>query len=116
MTENEELCLKVAKLKGWTRIKNDGGGYFLGVPPGLKCGDIWLVPNWPGSIADAWRLVEEIAQGNIDCSIYVNNQYLSDSKYKCLFCEKNGRKTWSADSNTAPLAICKAYIAWRESQ
>ena len=62
------------------------------------------IPDWPNNIKAAWGLVEEMGAG-------VNIRHVVDTygdKWHCSF----NLPLWYSD-DTAPLAICRAYLAWK---
>jgi len=79
--DNDEIRLKIAELKGWTVYARPGAPDEPIVTTGGKWSDWTKVidfsqyskfdfrcPNWPENIADAWELVEEIA--NVVSKLY----------------------------------------------
>ena len=116
MTENEELQKKIAKLKGWTHIR-EVNGQLLGMPPNHP--GIWVAPEWPESIADAWELVEEMERaGNWT---RLQTPFTPRDGYR-FGCTPSGITGWNGmpdiyeSGNTAPISICKAWIAWKEGR
>lgn len=79
------------------------------------------VPNWPADIAAAWELVEEMSSAGY--FVEVKTPWMPDKNNDYLVTvDKQG---W-ADHNppppggnfyapTAPLAICRAYLAWKRN-
>lgn len=107
MTENEEIRLKIAKLKGWTVLPYPAQPKWQRpTASGVEC--LYELPNWPESIADAWELFEEFISENkhLSCGIaiepLVSHEWVASLGY------------WRSYGATAPLAICKAWIAWKE--
>lgn len=101
MTESEEIRLTIAKLKGFYNIK-----IRLGELSGMtkEFSDVPIhVKNWPESIADAFELFEEMPHPRI---------LKHEDGYSCWY--DGGSNHFSAE--TAPLAICKANIQWKQSQ
>jgi len=70
------------------------------------------VPNWPEDIAAAWKLWEEIPGESVSkqngqyCAGWIDKRDSTEfvRLYRCQF------------GATAPLAICKAWIAWKRSE
>lgn len=107
----EELRLKIAALKGWKHIETTPSGKVIGTNP---YGVFYAtVPNWPASIEAAWELWEEMraAPGAVN----IQGDY-AEKGYVCYF---RTYPTTAADTvaewgETAPLAICAAWVAWKE--
>ena len=64
--------------------------------------------NWAENIADAWELFEEMPHGLIENSIGGMKicSFISEGKSQAI--------QWYDD--TAPLAICKSWLAWKENE
>jgi hypothetical protein len=120
MTENEELCLKVAKLKGLFPVQNTlNDSVNLGTIFINKDASIVSLGNCPESIADAWKLFEEMEKVGVGFSVF--NLQHSDNhwSYQVTIYDPVGGPEYSeyhVEGSSVPLAICKAFIAWRESQ
>lgn len=122
-----EINKKIAEWKGYEARRVDGNQLFIG-KPGFD--GSWV--NWAESITDAWELFDEM-----DMQIVVKDRYngtYSKGKWLCtyetVFAEEilfNGPQGndsealafWQSPkfvvaADTAPLAICKAYIKWKE--
>lgn len=107
---NSEIRIKIAELGGWW---------------GNKENIAWAIeteklPNWPVSIADAWELVEEARNENVGISIW-NIKYYNPDRWSyeaTLFDPIGGAMChkFVAEADTAPHAICLAWINWKESQ
>lgn len=105
---DDEIRRKIAELKGievvaQTTIMPDGSS----IPTGIlfmkirnNCG---FLPEWPVSIKDAWELLEEMPTG-----------YAVWRTRKHWICRKIGGK-W-VEAETAPRAICLAWLGWKEKQ
>ena len=66
-------------------------------------------PDWEHNIADAWELFEELPNVTLDHN-------LVGSDYCIYWWDKTDASRRSIVScKTAPEAICKAYISWREN-
>jgi hypothetical protein len=107
---NDEIRLKVAKIKGWTVVQD----LSLDMQPWLED-----IPNWPVEIADAWELVEEMAIPDEFALSMIYKDCMENIIWECVYsryedCGDFGSRFVMAD--TAPLAICLAYIQWKESQ
>jgi len=106
MTENDELRMKIAKLKGWKNfyIKD---GYLAGeheLSPKM-----FVVPNYPESIADCYDLEDEIPEDQRmeyirQLTLIIKTEY-GDKPFNL----------WTL-AHATPAQRCNAYIAWRESQ
>jgi hypothetical protein len=82
----EELRLEIARVLGYYQIGHD----------------------WPNDIADAWELVEEMGH---NCKVHVS-YYQSLNKWYCATMRE--QEVITAKDTTAPLAICRAYLKWKE--
>jgi hypothetical protein len=111
----DEIRRKIAELKGWT-IDGVIGNEAVGTSPsGMK---FTPVPDWPSNIQDAWELVEEMKQGGTGVFVdWCTRDMLSPFGWFCGVPKKYS-KEWitGRDADTAPLAICLAYLAWKESR
>ena len=70
--------------------------------------------NWAESIQDAWGLFEEIVNEDslIDSVRYSDNL----KKWLVGYIDSDGCFEIESQADTAPLAICLAWIEWKESQ
>lgn len=70
--------------------------------------------NWAESIQDAWGLFEEIVNEDslIDSVRYSDNL----KKWLVGYIDSDGCFEIESQGETAPLAICLAWIKWKESQ
>jgi hypothetical protein len=101
----EELRLAIAIEKGWLRHSLNPDVWL----PNRQAYKFVPLPDWPGSIADAWELVEEMRQAHKDPGISGNWEgggwdVSLSPKYDIV------------SAKTAPLAISRAYLLWRQSQ
>jgi hypothetical protein len=130
MSELDELRLRIARLDGWI------------FPGESEQGDIDYmlnhygisnhpVPDYPNDIAAAWELVDEMnhsGDGFVDL-IYAIHDNGPQLKWLCEFrmlskwIVKNGNDPLDGRSDyilglapTAPEAICRAWLAWKEAQ
>ena len=121
---NDEIRVKIAKLRGANWWEIDGQAYLCNpmhaamLPKGAKVVDspspvskvYYRVSNWPVDIKAAWELVEEMATpDNFGLSFWNNNVW------ECIY-RKEEDYTGFVEADTAPLAICHAFIQWKESQ
>ena len=97
MTLNE----RIATAKGWEELAAIEGSYKI---PG---GYAYRLPDWSGSIADAWGLVEEIGSAGRRDMYPVIWQDKGTDLWVCEF-GKIQSPQWC---DTAPEAICLAYLA-----
>lgn len=126
---NEELRLEIAKAKGWkmwnTYYKNTS---FLPLCPEDKL-DVevgfeveWVTshprlywqtgdPNWPENIAAAWELVEEIPLVE---AVKVERTEKNEPHYWCAIVK--GDDWYTGEAETAPRAICLAWLEWKKAQ
>jgi hypothetical protein len=103
MTENDEIRLKIAKLKGWTADEYNNALEF-DAPEGHNK----YLPNWPESIKDCYALEDEIPEDQQD-------DYISKLEDVIL---RDGAFVVSGFDmvHATPTQRCKAWIAWKESQ
>ena len=110
---NNEITIKIAQLRGWTDVKYQGS--IIGIPPMDSC--LRCTPDWPISIADAWELVEEMRANHFSIKLMAWDH---TDKWVVITHHRQGHDEKIPDdeieSDTAPLAICLAYIQWKESQ
>ena len=114
---NDEIRRKIAKLQGWTRVVSRHG-FITGIPLTDK-DSLNDVPDWPVNIAYAWLLAIEAGlsvmktdKGYIAGVFDLDWEYLDPEDGVIDGHLSDGY----AEANTAPLAICLAYIQWKESQ
>lgn len=70
--------------------------------------------NWAENISDAWELFEEMEEPSV---FKIDSNALKKEFSNLIYsasCKDLGLKSCSAE--TAPLAICKAWISWKEGQ
>ena len=127
---NEEMRLAIAKAKGYEL------GYSYELYAEVKLGDpvpevdkhlkylytdseysngspMWIeTPDWPTSIADAWELAEE-AHLTIYTpgSSYASGEYGNGDSYAAE--TQNGL---FIEADTAPRAICEAWLEWKAAK
>lgn len=104
---NTELNGRIATVVFEYNFEVDQGGYIKWIKDGKII--YRTLPDYSGSISDAWLVVEELEKRGI--TIYLSSQNI---KWNCEFC------TWLAgdidtygdieDQSTAPLAICYAAL------
>lgn len=124
-----EINLKIAKLKNIEVLQTiESKIYYKGESGYAKRGITQYAAeplksyNWAESIQDAWGLFEEMPKssfvkhlgfddgekcGKFECLLYAGPK---DSKMRIL------EKWVEITADTAPLAICLAWIQWKESQ
>ena len=116
---DDEIRLKIAKAKGW--VKTDSVftagavtiaavGWYKSDAETNTIETMSVLPDWPRDIAAAWGLVEEMPHVRVvkwsiywSCSVCPKDTFLDIPGY---FYEQG---------DTAPRAICLAWIAWREA-
>lgn len=109
------FCKNVGNNKGWWKL------------PGRKdwacasCSGESIVPDWPNDIAAAWALAEEAGfvigpeySGGFDSirvgwAVYSDWMVAADDTYSMP-----GSSKALAVEETAPLAICRAWLMWKE--
>jgi hypothetical protein len=131
----QEIRLEIAERNGWAIEETE-------VTPGeimycIFCGDAqvsdqyydennaWYeiicnntLPDWPASIAAAWELVDDM--DNNGKWVQMRTPFIDDG-YWCG-CTPKGITGWNGtpdlwmNAPTAPLAICKAWLAWKRSE
>ena len=101
--ENDEIRYKIAVLKGWTRESYNNAIEF-DIPNGHNK---WLL-DWPVNISDAWELVEEMYNYNI--------KKIGGVVTAVLYPDTHILRGQVGKADTAPVAICLAYIGVKESQ
>lgn len=92
---DDEIILKIAELKGW-REKGMPDKYSLS-----------HIPNWPVNIQDAWELAEEMRFVGM-------RQY--DRIWHCSVYDQEGSLEAYGTDESAPRAICLAYLAYMEAK
>ena len=116
---NDEIRIKIAKLKGWRVYdpKDYNGQLFGTSPEGVFYS---ALPDWPGEMSPAWSLVEEARKAEVGVMIHNSLTILPVPdiwSYTCAFYDPIGgphHKTYSAEAETAAMAICLAWLAWKE--
>ena len=104
---NNELRHKIAEARGWTIIDEQS---HIGVKDKSGLSAYEFIPNWPVNIVDAWELVEEMATpDNFGLSFWDKNIW------ECIYHKDEDHSSF-VEADTAPRAICLAYIAYKESQ
>jgi hypothetical protein len=105
---DDEIRLEIARRKGWAENAlyeyHDPLHRWIGPPPLYKRDD---PPNWPGSIADAWGLVEEIN--------HINNVTI-DPGVQVTVVQIYTEKVIVESAHTAPRAICLAWLMWDDGR
>jgi hypothetical protein len=132
---DDELRLKIAKLKGVDKLEHLPETYYErafidddGRPDGVdgwecpRChanmSDPLCCPSWPRDIAAAWGLVEEVQEYGM--SVCVQTEF---SQYSCFISKYpnspipyTAYKAIDTLADTAPRAICLAWLKWKEAQ
>lgn len=117
---NDEIRLAIAKAKGWREVHNTQG-ILMGGEPGEVA---WWkpVPYWPTDIKAAWELVEEAQAAKVGLVLHNSLRFIPSPEtwsYACTFYDPVGgpnHEVYSAEEETAPLAICRAWLAWDEGR
>ena len=97
-------------MKGWTFVDKKA---FIGCKDRSGLSAFEECPNYPENIADAWELVEE-ARLVIRPS-FLNGKYVA-SRFLSVTLGGLVKSDFEVTADTAPRAICLAWIAWKESQ
>lgn len=120
---NDEIRLKIAKLKleplGWCVINSERGWFEKKreYAPGVEVKKLENTPNWPENVADAWGLFEELSANHFSTKLMTWDHV--DNACIILHHRQGHDENISDDeimADTAPRAICLAWIAWKESQ
>ena len=109
---NDEINAKIARLRGWEHLP----------PPAMPAWqrptdhgveELWNLPDYAGLVCKAWELVDEMVAGN--CVVTIEGAIITDGSIGFI-CGAGpdyfSRQT--VNDETAPRAICLAYIAWKE--
>jgi hypothetical protein len=72
-----------------------------------------VLPDWPNDIAAAWELVEEAQAKPDEC--FFGIQMTPAIPHKGKRCWHVELGTVKAYGETAPLAICRAYLMWKDT-
>lgn len=114
-----DLRLAIARAKGWKEV--GPGGACLVVPPEGDPRRNWAaewdengfpdwMENWPADITAAWELVDDARAAKMNVHIEAEAE-----ECFCLFYppELDESKEAQGIGETAPLAICRAWLAWK---
>jgi hypothetical protein len=105
--DSDELRKKIAELNGWTEI--DEPVYGEAKSPDGEYKPWCYIPEWPTDIGVAMELVDE-AQAEPHLQVFSLERVPSiNPRWRCTI----GIHSRAAD--TAPRAICLAFIAWKEA-
>jgi hypothetical protein len=68
--------------------------------------------NWAENISDAWELFEENQE------VYLKKMHYTDGTivYQCVFRDSNLNVLGDSKADTAPMAICLAWLVWKENK
>ena len=105
---NDEINTKIARLQGWTEMPDEFYSWQRPIGVGVQLRD--SAPDYTDSMQYAWELVDEITRQR-GFSVEVRDNGRSFNSV-CVITEDGGIIT-VASSDTAPSAICLAYIAWK---
>lgn len=124
----DELRCEIAKAKGWKYQDESPANYDKRIigwwihptqlningNPKAHTGNSRPFPNWSESIVDAWELVEEARKDGAKLVLF-ENQNEEYNTYYAYFGGQHriGNEPWITYGNTAPLAICHAYMMWK---
>lgn len=79
--------------------------------PCYKRNDIWTpVSDWLNDISAAWELLEECGHG-----VEIYKSFINDERH-VIVTIIDGNNRYAESAATAPEAICKAWLAWKEAQ
>lgn len=116
-----EIDCKIASIKGWEIVEREKS--FLRRNEIKLCikrrgkGQLPILPNYSTSIPDAWKLWEELPR---PVSIVVTEKYgyeiaINDTGVDKFGVPLSGNNYIACEEKTFPLAVCKAWIAWKGS-
>lgn len=115
MDDLDDLRLKIAERYGWVNIKKSpfGEGIFGFLPDGKPS----FIPDWTRDIATAWELVEELrVEEGCDIVIEVWDRTPPRTTVRVMVESSNHSPQYHGRGATAPEAICRAWLAWKEAQ
>lgn len=105
---NDELRLAIAKAKGWKYLP-------LTIAPFWTGEGYVEASDWPEDIGAAWELVEEMRADKAITYVYLhgcdNGRVMPGKEY---YVELSSGQCAYAD--TAPRAICMAWLKWQEGK
>jgi hypothetical protein len=107
MDELDELRVMIAEKRGWTKVRMTKILGLRGHVPQHDWDD--ALPDWPRDIAAAWELVEEMRAARV----VFNFTYIGYASR--WYCELAGGR-YAKGGDTAPEAISRAYLQWKESK
>jgi hypothetical protein len=118
----EEIRLEIAKAKGIKLIFpfSPTMPYFENGVTSTGRPYLSQVPWWPTSISDAWELVEEMRAAGFWVQMRTpfvaghNNDYWCGATPQGVTGWNGEPDNWT-QAPTAPLAICRAYLAWKRA-
>jgi beta-xylosidase len=101
------------KIVGWLKFPKDFCLYWMR--------DQWyscfpdVVPDWTENINDAWLLFEEMAKS---CKAHISyyDEEEGNDKWHCTTVNKSTQDVVTVRAMSAPLAICGAYIKWKQER
>lgn len=92
----------------WAPQYSEKGAWFCSADYSDGDEPAWFPENFPGNIKLAWLLVEEAKLSVLfPGGVYADGEYTNGDCYLA----ENGLV--EARGETAPLAICRAYLAWK---
>lgn len=106
---NDELRRRIAEVRG---IDFDVYDFVVGDPSLVYKDSNDDIPNWPVNIADAWEMVEEM---NKTCFTFLSFQPTPGWEFKIKDTSSEGWGWYSGYSDTAPRAICLAWLEWKRA-
>jgi len=120
----EQLREAIAKAKGWRCIVVDHGDFSRTIwwdkPDGTSAPTL---PDWPTNIANAWELVDEIRASGCELRIDTDRNGGGADIYSVAIMKfrGDGRGTgWTqvveAEAPTAPFAISRCWLMWKEKE
>ena len=111
---SRELDRQVAEALGWFDIEVIDE-FVMGFNPNEPGQNDWgQIPHYSTSIADAWTLVDIM----VKAGWYPQIAYCADKKWECMIMdlEEDVENSVYRHADTAPLAICLAFLKWKEAQ
>lgn len=129
---DDELRLEIAKAKGWNFPHEEIYTQFVTREMAMDACDmsmegmpipdsVWVQgdgdpPNWPADISAAWELVEEVITADYRAGIWQLKEGYNCSILKPIYLDGDEfvRCVTESQADTAPRAICEAWLAWKK--
>jgi hypothetical protein len=105
--DNNEINEQIVRLQGWVKLPLPAvPNWQRPTKDGTKC-LYGSLPDYAGQICTAWQLVDEIMESCFGVLI--------GTSHEGTFCQilQEDQPEIIEYADTAPLAICEAYMAWK---